>query len=88
MTQMRARAILFLVLTSTAIPHPAVAAPDTTSWNGSPAFAETAWTVLAKAPDPRAVSTLWSEEKGSAGYPDDYSDEKYSRQRELLRDGE
>ena len=30
----------------------------------------------------------WFEEKGSAGFPADYSDEAYSRDEERLRDGE
>lgn len=30
----------------------------------------------------------WLEDRGSAGYPDDYSDDAYSRDEERLRDGE
>jgi hypothetical protein len=30
----------------------------------------------------------WLGDRGSAGYPDDYSDDAYSREEERLRDGE
>ena len=44
--------------------------------------------------DPAAPTELslrpirWLEDRGSAGLPDDYSDEAYSREEERLRDGE